>query len=165
MQCIVGRAWGSCVVVGGTYINSYAQYTACLQCVYMHNKENLKFMQIHAAEVRAERPALISLPVLRWSAYAGVSVPHIKHVLSSVVACLPHLAMILLLFCKYSEYLCSLQIAKQLHDCKSATRVFRSRAHWPYVSGARVYPRAMDVRTIYICIYIHISEKFSRSTH
>ena len=48
--------------------NSYAQYTACLQCIYMHNKENLRFIQIHAAAVRIVCPALsLSLHFVKLS--------------------------------------------------------------------------------------------------
>ena len=51
-----------------------------------------------------------------FPAYARLSLPHIESslVLSSVIACLPYLTMVLVLFWNYSEYICSLQMAKQL---------------------------------------------------
>ena len=66
----------------------------------MHNKENLRFIQIHAAAVSVERPAL-SLPAsasLIFPAYARLSLPHIDPFLSGIVACLPYLAMNLVIF-------------------------------------------------------------------
>ena len=76
-----------------------------------HNTENLRFIQIHAVPVRIEHLAL-SLPALHYI-YGQLSLPYIEPslVLSNVVACLPYLAMVFVLFWKYSEYLCSLQIA------------------------------------------------------
>ena len=74
----------------------------------MHNKENLRSLQVHAAAVRVECPALsLSLHFIKFFC---LFLPHLDPVLSSVVACLPYLAMVLVLFWTYSEYLCSLQI-------------------------------------------------------
>ena len=62
--------------------NSYAQSTACLQRIYMHNKENLRFIQIRA-------PIPISpCASLNFLAYARLSLPHIQPILSIAVACL-----------------------------------------------------------------------------
>ena len=54
----------------------------------------------HAAAVSVERPAYLSpgCASLGFPAYARLSLPHVEPVLSSVVACLPYLAMVLMLF-------------------------------------------------------------------
>ena len=62
MQCIVGRVLASCVVIGvAKRINILH---VCNVYVCMHNKENLRFIQIHAAAVRVEHPALSPFPAL-----------------------------------------------------------------------------------------------------
>jgi len=79
--------------------------------VYMHNEENV--VQIHAVAVRVECSALYTS--LIFFAYAQLSLPHIEPplVLSCVIAYLPLLAKVSVLLWKYSEYLGSLQVAKQ----------------------------------------------------
>ena len=72
-------------------------------------------------------------------------------------AYLSYLAMVSVLHWKYSEYLCPLQVAKQLqNDDKKATHVVRSCAYCPY--------------TMHICVQwtyvnIHMLEKIRHSTH
>ena len=70
-----------------------------LQCIYMHNKENLMLIQIHAGQSGLESPALsLSLCFVNLSClYARLSLPHIEAILSVVIACLPYLAMVLVL--------------------------------------------------------------------
>ena len=77
--------------------NSYAQYTACLHCIYAEQREP-KVYTNSCSGSQGRAPDPISLHFVNFPAYARIaqlSLPHIEPVLSSVVACLPYLAMVM----------------------------------------------------------------------
>ena len=81
---------------GWCYIGSITAICTIYCMFAMHNKENLRVIQIHAAAVRVSAQPYLSpgCALLIFPAYARLSLPHVEPVLSSVVACLcPHSAL------------------------------------------------------------------------
>ena len=77
--------------------NSYAQYTACLQCMHAQQREP----KVYSNSIGVERPALSPSLRLAVSATRRARSPQRRRLFWWV-------------FWKCSEYLCSLQTAKQL---------------------------------------------------
>ena len=171
MQCIVGRVWVSCVVYWHCIGSITTMHNILHVCnAYVHNKKNLKFVQIHAVAVRVERPTLsLSLCFVNLSCLcSAVSAAHralshslLCHSLSSLscngFGALREVVRVFI-FTKSSKTINSKPKSlnkKATITVSRCTCVVRSRKYSPYAACIRV-------QWIYdVCIYIHIYQNNS----